>query len=429
MAVRIGVIGLGTVGSGTCEIILDKHAEFKKNLGIDLVLSIVCAKEEDILAEFAAKGIKTTTNAMELVSSSEVDVVVELAGGYDLPLKWITAALENGKHVVTANKALIAKYGVDLFPLAEKNGCAFLFEAAVGGGIPIIRAMQESLVGNTVTSLNCIINGTCNYILTEMTQKGSEYQKTLKVAQELGYAEADPTFDVEGIDSAHKTAILASLCSKKYVDFQKMYVSGISSIQPVDIENAREMGYCIKLLGTVRNLPTGVDARVHPALIPVDHLLASVNGVLNAVYLDTTNLGPTLMTGAGAGKLPTASAVVGDIVSIARQLTAGNANPVPMGFYSLGNQAELVSIDELITKYYLRFTVKDETGVLASITSVLSKKGISVESILQKPTGKGLAATIIVVTHECKEADIRDAIAEIEKLESEVYKPQLIRFA
>jgi homoserine dehydrogenase len=424
MSIRIGIIGLGTVGSGTFEILTSKKESFIKNLGVDLEVTLVCAREEHILAEYDAKGIATTKDAKELVNSDSVDIVVELAGGYDLPKEWIMTALKNKKHVVTANKALIAKHGAELFPIAEENNVGLMFEAAIGGGIPIIKAMQESLVGNEYQSLKCIINGTCNYIMTEMTQKGSEYKKTLKIAQELGYAEADPTFDVEGIDSAHKTAILASICSKTYVDFEKMHISGISSIAPVDIDIAKEMGYCIKLLGTVCQTEQGVDARVHPCLIANDHLLASVNGVLNAVYLETDNLGPTLQTGAGAGKLPTASAVVGDVVDIARQLAAGNSNPVPMAYYTRENEAKLVSIDELVTKFYLRFTAKDEAGVLASITSALSDQGISVESIIQKPVHEG-DATIIVVTHECKEADINSAVA-ILKGTSE---PQIIRFA
>ncbi|MGL1901997.1 MAG: homoserine dehydrogenase [Fibrobacterales bacterium] len=425
MSIRIGIIGLGTVGSGTYEILSSKRDSFIKNLGVDLEVTLVCAREDAILSGFAAKGIATTKDALELVNNENVDIVIELAGGYDLPKEWILTALKNKKHVVTANKALIAKYGAELFPVAEANGVALMFEAAIGGGIPIIKAMQESLVGNEYQSLNCIINGTCNYIMTEMTQKGSEYKKTLKIAQELGYAEADPTFDVEGIDSAHKTAILASICSKTFVDFEKMHISGISTIEPVDIDIAKEMGYCIKLLGTVCQTEAGVDARVHPCLISYDHLLAGVNGVLNAVYLETDNLGPTLQTGAGAGKLPTASAVVGDVVDIARQLTAGKANPIPMGYYSRENEAKLISIDELVTKFYLRFTANDEPGVLASITSALSKKNISVESIIQKPVSEHDAATIIVVTHECREADVNAAVASLSGLET----PQIIRFA
>ncbi len=424
MSIRVGIIGLGTVGSGTFEILTTKKESFQKNLNVDIEVTLVCAREDATLAQFVEKGVATTKVANDVVTSENVDIVIELAGGYDLPKDWILKALKNKKHVVTANKALIAKHGAELFPVAAENGCALLFEAAIGGGIPIVKAMQESLVGNTYNSLSCIINGTCNYIMTEMTQKGSQYNKTLKIAQELGYAEADPTFDVEGIDSAHKTAILASICSKTYVDFEKMYVSGISSIEPVDIDIAREMGYCIKLLGTVNQTQAGVDARVHPCLISNDHLLASVNGVLNAVYLETDNLGATLQTGAGAGKLPTASAVVGDVVDIARQLTVGKANAVPMGYYSRENEAKLVSIDELVTKFYLRFTAKDEAGVLASITSALSGNGISVESILQKPVHEG-DATIIVVTHECKEADLNAAVATLEG----AGKPQIIRFS
>jgi homoserine dehydrogenase len=428
MKTGIGIIGVGTVGSGVVEILESKIAYYKQELGLDLKIQQICAKTEDELSPYAQKGYAITTKVEDLFSNPDVSIVIELAGGYDLPLKWITAALNSKKHVVTANKALIAKYGHLLFPLAAKNNCHLLFEAAVGGGIPIIRALQESLTGNTVKSLRCIINGTCNYILTEMTEKGLGFASVLADAQKLGYAEADPTFDVDAIDSAHKLAILASLCSKKYINFENMHISGIREIEAVDIDSAKEMGYTLKLLGIFNQTEQGMDARVHPCLVPSNHLLASVSGVLNAVYIEANNLGPALFTGAGAGKLPTASAVVADVVSIARSMEVG-LKPIPMGFYSQENPADLVPIESLFNKYYFRFTTRDEKGVLAAITSILSENGISIESIIQKNVKDPGHVNISVVTERCREAAVNNALLKIGALSSMSQHPKMIRFA
>ena len=302
---RIGLIGTGTVGGGVIQILEQKIAEYKEKLGVELELACICAKSDVEVAPYKEKGYKVSTNADEMIASNDIDVLVELAGGYNMPRKWILAALNSGKHVVTANKALLAKYGHEIFPLAAEKGLHVLFEAAVGGGIPIIRSLQEGLLGSTVESLSCIINGTCNYILSRMADEGLDFDVVLKDAQRLGFAEADPTFDIEGIDSAHKTALLASLCSGKRVDFEKIHVTGISKITAQDIAIAKELGCCVKLLGIYHRDGDRVDARVHPCFVPVDHLLSNVNGVLNAVYLKCDNLGETIQTGAGAGRLPT----------------------------------------------------------------------------------------------------------------------------
>ena len=425
---RIGLIGTGTVGSGVIQIIEQKKEYYKKALSINLELACICAKTEEEVRPFKEKGYTVSTNADEMIQDKSIDVLVELAGGYEMPRKWITAAIENGKHVVTANKAMLAKYGHELFPLAEKKGSHILFEAAVGGGIPIIRSLQEGLLGSTVEHLSCIINGTCNYILSRMSEAGLSFEDALKEAQANGFAEANPTFDIEGIDSAHKTALLASLCSGYHVDFEKIHVTGISKITAEDISIAKDFGCTIKLLGIYHRVGNKVDARVHPCLVPETHLLASVNGVLNAVYLLCDNLGETLQTGAGAGKLPTASAVVADLISLARSTDSGKRAALPMGFFNKNNEATLVPIEETSAKYYFRFSAKDACGVLASITGILAENGISVESIIQKDVLDPGKVSIVVITEKILEAKAMQAIETIDRLPSIVDKSQVLRF-
>lgn len=422
---RIGIIGVGTVGSGVVEILLAKQQEWK-SLGVSIEIGGICARTDEELAPYKAKGFAVSTNADQVISDPSIQVVVEVAGGYDLPRKWITRALELGKHVVTANKALLAKYGHELFPLASKNKCHILFEAAVGGGIPIIRTIQEGLTGNQIEKLSCIINGTCNYIMTQMSQNGLGFEEALKQAQAKGYAEADPTFDVEGIDAAHKTALLASLASGTRVDFQKIHVTGITGVSAQDIAYAKEFGCTIKLLGNYRRMGSQIDVRVHPCLIPSDHLLASVNGVLNAVYLECDNLGPTIQTGAGAGKMPTASAVAADLVSLSRSLS-GRA-PIPMEWFSEQNAASLMPMEQVETRYYVRFTTKDACGVLASITSILAKNKISIESILQKNVQDPGKVSIVLITEKSVEKEVAKALAEIDALDAVTEPSRMIRF-
>lgn len=426
---RIGLIGTGTIGGGVVEILEAKTAKYRETLGLDLELACICAKDDTELAPYKAKGYRTTTDAMEMIADPSIQVIVELAGGYEMPRKWITAALEHRKSVVTANKAMLAKYGHELFPLAERNGCHILFEAAVGGGIPIIRSIQEGFVGSEVEHLSCIINGTCNYILSRMGESELSFDAALKEAQERGFAERNPTFDIEGIDSAHKTAILASLCSGKYVDFEKIHVTGVSKITAEDIANAKELGYKIKLLGIYGRGENGsVDARVHPSLVPCEHLLANVDGVLNAVYLQCDNLGQTLQTGAGAGRLPTASAVVADLVSLARSSDIGSRKPLPMGWFNKENAAELTPIEDTYSRYYLRFTTKDSCGVLASITGIFSQNGISIESIIQKNVNDPGKVSIVVVSERTRESKILAALEAIDSLSAVAEKSQMIRF-
>jgi len=425
---RIGIIGVGTVGSGVVEIIEKKRDELHAKFGVLLEIAGVVAKTEKELAPFKAKGYKGFTDVMEFLEDDSISVVCELAGGYDLPFKWIKKAIEHGKHVVTANKALLAKYGSEIFPLAEQKKCHVLFEAAVGGGIPIIRNLQEGLVGNEVESLCCIINGTCNYILTRMAIEGLSFEDALKDAQKLGFAEADPSFDIDGIDSAHKTAILASLCSGSFVDFEKIHVTGIRDISARDIQFVQELGGVVRLLGLYNKVGRQVDARVHPCIVPSDHLLASVKYVLNAVYLQCDNLGPTLQTGAGAGKLPTASAVVADLVSLALSVETGTLEPLPMGWFQRENSASLVPIGETSARYYFRFVTKDNYGVLAKITGILGENEISIESILQKNTKDREKVDIVVTTEMAKESSVQAALAKIDVLSEISEKSKMLRF-
>jgi homoserine dehydrogenase len=429
MKIRIGLIGLGTVGSGVLDL-LDKHREFfGRSLGFDFELKGICSRSQPRLDRFAGRAPLLTRNPLELASHPDIDVILEVAGGEDQPKTWLEAAFAHKKHVITANKALLAKHGMDLFPLAEKHGCFLLFEAAVGGGIPIIRTLQESFIANDILGLACIINGTCNYILTEMTTSKLSFETALKRAQELGYAEADPSFDIEGTDSAHKVSLLASLCYGKYVDFSSMSVEGITPISAVDIQMAEEMGFTIKLLGIVSQDKAGnIQANVYPALLEKGHQLATVNGVLNAVFLKTSSVGPVLLTGAGAGSLPTASSVLSDLVALARQLATGNPKPQSMGFFSVKNRAQLRPIDELETEFYLRLTAVDKPGVLAKVTAILGEEGISIRALVQKPEHDPENVPVIFLTHTARNSHIRNALKRIDELDIIQAPTQVLRF-
>jgi homoserine dehydrogenase len=429
MKVKIGIIGVGTVGMGAIELIEQQKSFFSSRLGLDLKISGVCAKTKEELESVNIPGAFETIKAEEICNHPEIQVVLELAGGYELPKSWITSALQNKKHVITANKALLAKYGADLFPLAASNNCFLMFEAAVGGGIPIIKTLQESLIANDINGIACIINGTCNYILTQMTQNRLEFAAALKKAQDKGYAEADPAFDVEGIDSAHKVSLLASLCSGKYVDFNEMSVEGITSVSKLDVEMARELGFVIKLLGIIQESKNGgFSADVYPALIKADHQLASVNDVINAVYLKSSAAGPILLTGAGAGRFPTASSVISDLITVCRNLKNNNCQGYSPDYINRDNKLSLVPIDELQTEFYLRLSTKDETGVLAKITGILAENKISIDSILQKQAHDRDSVPIIILTHRVKNQDISAALKKIDKLDIITAPSQMLRF-
>ncbi len=429
MKIRVGLIGLGTVGSGVLDLLERHRTFFQTSLGFQFDLVGLCSRTQERLNNYTGKASFLTTSPMEIAIHPDIDVILELAGGEDVPHPWVEAAFATGKHVITANKALLAKHGTTLFPLAEKHGRFLLFEAAVGGGIPIIRTLQESFIANDIHGLACIINGTCNHILSEMTGKKLSFQTALKQAQELGYAEADPTFDIEGTDSAHKVSLLASLCYGKYVDFASMSVEGITSISDVDIKMAEEMGFAIKLLGIVSQDKKGhIQANVYPALLEKKHLLATVDGVLNAVFIKTSAAGPILLTGAGAGSLPTASSVISDLVALARQLATGNPIPPPMGFFSAKNRADLAPIDDLETEFYLRLTAVDKPGVLAKVTAILGEEGISIRALVQKPEHDPENVPVIFLTHTARNANIRAALKRIDALDIIRAPTQVLRF-
>lgn len=419
--VKIGLLGLGTVGSGTVNVLHRNAEEITRRAGRGIVVSHAAAKDINRPRSCNLENVKLTGNPIDVVTDPEVDVVVELIGGDTLARELVMKAIANGKHVVTANKALIAKYGNEIFAEAQKKGVMVAFEAAVAGGIPIIKSIREGLAGNRINWLAGIINGTGNFILTEMRDKGRDFGDVLAEAQRLGYAEADPTFDVEGVDAAHKLTILAAIAFGIPLQFEKVSTEGISGVTREDVTNAEKFGYRIKHLGIAKRTPEGIELRVHPTLIPERRLIANVDGVMNAVLVHADAVGPTLYYGAGAGSEPTASAVVGDIIDVVRTLTSDPENRVP----HLAFQADAISdipilpMAEIETAYYLRMNATDRPGVLADVTRILGDRGISIEAILQQePEEPGHAVNIIMLTHKVKEKQMTDAISQIELLDS-----------
>ena len=417
--VNIGILGLGTVGGGTVRVVTRNAGEITRRAGRDIQIRAASARDPGRTRICATDGIRLTTDAFEIVNDPDIDIVVELIGGLSPAKELVLAALENGKHVVTANKALIALHGNEIFAKAREKGLMVAFEAAVAGGIPIIKAIREGLAGNTVEWLAGIINGTCNFILTEMRDKGRDFADVLSEAQALGYAEADPTFDVEGIDAAHKLTILASIAFGIPLQFNKVYVEGITGITAMDVNYAEALGYRIKLLGIARRAANGIELRVHPTLIPERRLIANVDGVMNAVLVKGDAVGPTLYYGAGAGAEPTASSVVADIIDVVRTLTSDPENRVPHLAFQPGAISEMpiLPIAEVETAYYLRLSASDQPGVLADVTRILADLGISIEAILQKEPPPGESQLpVILLTHKVREHDMNLAIARIEAL-------------
>ncbi len=385
-------------------------------------ITVIHAAARDInVNDVDTTGVTLTTDAFEVVNNPEVDIVVELIGGDEPARELVLQAIGNGKHVVTANKALIAKFGNEIFTAAQKKGVMVAFEAAVAGGIPIIKAMREGLSANRIEWLAGIINGTGNFILTEMRDKGRDFADVLKEAQELGYAEADPTFDVEGIDAAHKLTILASIAFGIPLQFDRAYTEGISRITREDVAYAEQLGYRIKHLGVSRKTDKGIEMRVHPTLIPERRLIANVDGVMNAVLVQGDAVGPTLYYGAGAGREPTASAVVADIIDVTRTLTSDPENRVPhLAFQSDAmSDTPVLEMDDVETAYYLRMRALDRPGVMADVARILADEEISIEAVLQKEPQEGeTSAQIILLTHRVQERNMNNAIAAIEKLDS-----------
>jgi len=418
-SVKIGVLGLGTVGGGTVNVLARNSKEISRRAGRDIEISWAADRDLDSPKICSTDGISLTTDAMDVINDPDIDIIVELIGGTGVARDLVAKALENGKHVVTANKALIAMHGNELFAIAQDKGVTIGFEAAVAGGIPIIKAMREGLAANSIEWLAGIINGTGNFILTEMRDKGRDFADVLSEAQALGYAEADPTFDVEGIDAAHKLTIMASIAFGIPLQFDKAYTEGISKVSQEDVKYAAELGYRIKHLGVAKKTEQGIELRVHPTMIPHRRLIANVDGVMNAVLVQGDAVGPTLYYGAGAGSDATASAVVADIIDIVRALTTDPENRVPHLAFQPDSLIDLpiLPMSEVVTSYYLRVHTEDKPGVLADITRILSEQEISIEAILQKePEEQGGIVPVIMLTQEVVEKNMDAAIKQIEAL-------------
>ncbi len=418
-AVKIGVLGLGTVGGGVVNILKRNAKEISRRTGREIIVTRASARDLTRERICDTQGIELTSNSLDIINDPEIDIVLELIGGTTLAKDLMLQAIENGKHIVTANKALIALHGNEIFARASEKGVMVLFEAAVAGGIPIIKAIREGLSGNQIEWLAGIINGTGNFILTEMRDKGRDFDDVLAEAQALGYAEADPTFDVEGIDAGHKLAILASLAFGIPLQFEKIFTEGITKITRADVEYAEELGYRIKHLGMARKTEQGIELRVHPTLIPERRLIANVDGVMNAVLVQGDAVGPTLYYGAGAGAEPTGSAVISDIVDIVRVLTGNPEHRVPpLAFQENAiTDIPVLSSEQIQTAYYLRLSAEDKPGVLANVTSILAKHNISIEAIIQKePLAGESTLPVIMLTQKTLEKEMNAAIAEIEAL-------------
>ncbi|MFT6221215.1 MAG: homoserine dehydrogenase [Candidatus Endobugula sp.] len=416
-SVKIGLCGLGTVGSGTFNVLQRNIEAIQSRAGCTITIAQVGARRDNPACDLS--GINVTRDIFDVVENPEIDIVVELIGGTTIAKDIVDRAIANGKHVVTANKALIAEHGNAIFAAADAKGVVVAYEAAVAGGIPIVKAMREGLAGNNIEWLAGIINGTGNFILTEMGDKNRDFSDVLTEAQALGYAEADPTFDVEGIDAAHKLVILASLAFAMPLQYDKVFTEGISHIETRDIDYAKKMGYRIKHIGIARRTEAGIELRVHPTLIPAKRLIANVDGVMNAVVVKGDAVGPTLYYGAGAGAEPTASSVIADVVDIARLLSRDSMPAVPsLGFSKVSDQP-LVDINDVTTAYYLRMLVQDKPGVLSQITTILSNNGISIETVNQsEPASSETGAEIVLITSQIQERKLLSAVSEIEALDT-----------
>ena len=409
MAVKIGLIGTGTVGGGCIDIILNHQEDFARHYGIDIELVRVCSLDS---AEAEAHGVGHlfTNDFSEIINDPEIDIVIELIGGTTVAHKIVTDALRAGKNVVTANKALMATAGEEIFRLADEAGVEIAFEASVGGGIPIINPMKHSLISNEVSSVLGIVNGTTNYMLTRMDEDGMPYDDVLAEAQAKGFAEADPTADVDGFDAAAKIAILASIAFNSRVVMDDVHTEGIRNVQPIDLRTAREMGYVVKLLAIAHRTDEGIDVRVHPTMIPEAHQMANVNGVYNAIYVTGDAVGETMFFGEGAGSGPAASAVMGDVLEVSRHLTLGVG---PIVGCTCTDKLPIVSMDNLETRYYIRLVVPDRTGVLAAAAEVFARYDVSLRSVAQEGTRERSAVDLIFVTHTARESNIRAALAEL----------------
>ncbi len=429
LQIKVGLIGFGTVGAGMVEILINNRGLIADRIGAEIAVKKIA--DLDIASD---RGVKIdpmvlTTDAMEIINDSEIDVVVELMGGCDQAMEYILAAMERGKHVVTANKALIAKHGRLLFDTAERYSVDIAFEASVAGGIPIIRALREGLAGNQIKTILAILNGTSNYILTRMTQEGLSFDEALSNAKRAGYAEADPTLDIDGSDAAHKLTIIVSLAFGLPCKYADIYKEGIDGVCPEDIRFAGEFGYCLKLLAIAREVDGHIEARVHPAFVPLDHILTNVNEAYNAIYVEGDFVGPTLFYGLGAGRRPTGSAVVSDLMDIARNQIKGITRRVsPLSFVRPpAKELSLKPMDQLITGYYFRFSALDKPGVLSKISGILGANNIGIASVIQKGRAGHGSVPVVMLTHEAMERDVTKSLEILDKLDIVTERTVLFR--
>ena len=418
-AINVGLLGIGTVGGGTFTVLKRNAEEIARRAGRPIRIVVVADKNLELARQVTGGACRLTDDAFSVVADPEVDIVVELIGGYGVARELVLKAIANGKHVVTANKALLATHGNEIFAAAQAKGVMVAFEAAVAGGIPIIKALREGLSANRIEWIAGIINGTTNFILSEMRDKGLSFDDVLKEAQRLGYAEADPTFDIEGVDAAHKLTLMSAIAFGTPVHFDKVHIEGISKLEAADIKYAEQLGYRIKLLGITKRTAEGVELRVHPTLIPAKRLIANVEGAMNAVLVKGDAVGPTLYYGKGAGAEPTASAIIADLVDVTRMHTADPGHRVPHLAFQPESMIDLpmLPLSEVVTSYYLRLRVEDRPGVLADITRILADQQISIDAMIQREPDEGeLQTDIIMLTHRTREKNVDAAIAKIESL-------------
>ncbi len=421
--IQVGLLGIGTVGSGTFNVLQRNQAEITRRAGRGIEVTMVA--DLDVARAQAAVGpdVKVVSDAREVIANPDIDIVIELIGGYGIAKALVLEAIAAGKHVVTANKALLAVHGTEIFAAAQAKGVMVAFEAAVAGGIPIIKALREGLTANRIQWVAGIINGTTNFILSEMRDKGLDFSVVLQEAQRLGYAEADPTFDIEGVDAAHKVTLMSAIAFGIPVQFDKAYVEGITQLGAADIKYAEQLGYRIKLLGVTKRVDTGIELRVHPSLVPTQRLIANVEGAMNAVMVQGDAVGTTLYYGKGAGAEPTASAVIADLVDITRLHTADPLNRVPHLAFQPNAMSDLVVLpmSDIVTSYYLRLRVADEAGVLAQLTGLLAEAGISIDAVLQREADQVSQAgenqtDVIILTHDTREGTMNDVLAQMQAL-------------
>jgi len=428
MSIKIGIIGFGTVGSGTVKIIFDNQALIKKRLGCPLVIKKIAVRDLSLPRLVSVPEGMLTTDVESLIKDPEIQIVVELIGGIEPAKTFILQALRAGKHVVTANKAVLAEHGRELFQTAREHGVDIAFEAAVGGGVPIIKTLKESLAGNKIESLVGIVNGTCNYILTRMTDEGLAFQTALEEAQKAGFAEAEPSLDIDGWDAAHKLALLTTLAYGAEVKLDDIYVEGIRHIEPLDLAFAYELGFVTKLLALCRETEGGLEVRVHPALISQDHVLASVRMAYNAFYIKGNAVQDILLYGLGAGQMPTGSAVVGDIIDLARHILAGAQKfPFLASQMTELSKTRIKDMSEIVSRYYFRFSALDRPGVLSKIAGVLGEHEISIATVIQKGREEGGSVPIVMLTHEAQEAAVQKALKHIDQLEIVTAPTKLLR--